>query len=113
MKDKTKLIVAGCALVVGAGLITWNLRDPDRGFYEQPKQEQNVTLDQIPAPVRATIKRESAGGVVEEIQKETQQGEIKYEVDLVVGGQKIDLEIAEDGSILERKTKKLKPSKPS
>jgi hypothetical protein len=105
MTDKTKLIVAGCALVVGAGLIAWNMRDPDRGFYEQPKQEENVTLDQIPAPVRTTIKRESAGGVVEEIQKETKQGQVKYEADIIVGGQKIDLEIAEDGSILERKIK--------
>jgi hypothetical protein len=113
MTNRTKLIGAGCAFVVGAGLILWNLRDPNRGYYEQPKQEQLVTIDQIPAPVRTTIKRESAGGVVKEIQKETKEGKIKYDADIVMGNHKIGLKIAEDGSILERKAKKLNPPKPS
>ena len=113
MKDRTKLIIGGSAFVVGTGLILWNLRDPNRGYYEQPKQEQVVTIDQIPAPVRTVIQRESAGGVVKEIQKETKEGKIKYDADIVKSGQKIGLKIAEDGSILERKAKRLNPAKPS
>lgn len=113
MKDRTKWTAVTTMFVVGAGLVTWHLlRDPDSGYREEPEQEEVVTIDQIPEAVRATIKRESAGGVVEEIQKETEPGEVEYDVDIVKGGQKINLEIAENGTILERKVKKLK-AKPS
>ena len=114
MKDPKKVIVGGTTLVVGAGLILWNvLHDPNRGYYEQPKHEEVVTIDQIPHAVRAAIQRASAGGgVVTEIQKEIKDGKIKYDADIVMGAQKIGLKIAEDGSILERKAKKLKPRTP-
>jgi hypothetical protein len=113
MKDRTKVTIGATALVVGAGLVLWNLlRDPNRGYYEQPKHEEVVTIDQIPHPVRAVIQRASAGGVVTEIQRETKDGKVKYDADIVMGTQKIGLKIAEDGSILERKAKKLKPRAP-
>ena len=113
MKDRTKVICGSSAFVAGAGLILWNLRDPNRGYYEQPKTEEVVTVQQIPAPVRTVIERESAGGVVEEIQKETKAGKVQYDADIIKAGHKIGLEIGEDGTILERKAKKLRPPKPS
>jgi hypothetical protein len=113
MTERTKYTAAAGMFVVGGALIAWNFRDPNRGLYEQPKQQQEVTIDQIPAPVKATVHRESAGGVVQQVQKETKQGKIKYDIDIAKGGQKIGLKVAEDGSILERKTKKLKPKSPS
>ena len=109
MTDRTKIRAAAGMFVLGGALIAWNLRDPNRGFYEQPKEEQLVTIDQIPGPVKATVHRESAGGVVREIQKETKAGTVKYDIDIAKAGQKIGLKIAEDGTILERKIKKLKP----
>jgi hypothetical protein len=108
MTDKTKVATGITALILGSGIILWNLRDPNRGYYEQPKQEEEVTIDQVPAPVGTAIRRASAGGVVHQIQRETKQGKVKYDADIIVGGQKIGLRIAEDGSVLERKTKKLK-----
>jgi hypothetical protein len=108
MNDKTKLAVAGAAIVLGAGLMLWNLRDPNRGYYEQPKREEEVTIDQVPASVGTAIRRASAGGTVHQIQRETKQGKVKYDADIIIGGHKIGLKIDEDGSILERKTKKLK-----
>jgi hypothetical protein len=113
MKNRTKLTIAGSTFAAGVGLILWNMRDPNRGYYEQPKEEQVVTIQQIPAPVRTVIERESAGGVVEEIQKETKAGKVQYEADIIKAGHKIGLEIGEDGSILERKAKKIRPPKPS
>ena len=109
MTNRTKATAAGILVVAGFGSIAWSLlRDPDRAYREQPEVEQLVTIDQVPAAVRATISRESAGGVVQEIQKESEPGEVEYDVDIVKGGQKINLEIAEDGSVLERKVKRLK-----
>ena len=109
MTNRAKITAAAGMLVAGGALVAWNFRDPDRGFYEEPKQEQVVTVDQVPAAVKATVRRESAGGIVQEIQKETKQGRVKYDVDIAKDGHKIGLKIAEDGSVMERKTKKLKP----
>ena len=112
MTNRTKSIAAAVVVVVGSGSLAWSLlRDPDRAYREQPEVEQAITIDQVPAAVRATINRESAGGVVQEIQKESEPGEVEYDVDIVKGGHKIGLEIAENGSILERKVKKLKPTR--
>ena len=112
MTNRTKVITAAGAFVLGAGLIAWNFRDPNRGYYEQPKQEQEVTIDQVPAPVKATVRRESAGGAIQQIQKETKQGKVKYDIDIAKDGHKVGLKVAENGSVLERKIKKLK-QKPS
>ena len=109
MTDRRKIIAAAGMFVVGGTLIAWSSRDPDRGFRDEPTQEQEVKIDQIPAPVRATVRRESAGGTILEIQKETKRGTVKYDIDIAKNCQKIALDIAEDGSILERKVKTLKP----
>jgi hypothetical protein len=111
MTDRTKLFAAGTMLVIGAGLIAWNSRDPDRAFREPPRQKENVAIDQVPSPVQATIRRESARARVKEIQKKTRQGKSSYEADIVRGDLKTTLKIAADGAILQRETKKLKPSK--
>ena len=110
MNDRTKWAAMSSLFAVGGGLIAWNvLHDPNAAYREVPEQEELVTIDEVPEAVRATIRRESAGGVVEEIQKETEPGEVEYDVDIVKGGQKISLDIAENGSVMERKVKKLKP----
>ncbi len=65
-----------------------------------PAQEEEITLDQVPAEVKATIERESAGGTVTEIERETKDGKVTYEVEFLRGGQEIELQIAPDGAVL-------------
>jgi len=53
--------------------------------------EQKVTkfkLDQLPPAVRATVEKESAGGKVEEIEKETENGKTFYDVEIEKNGTK-------------------------
>jgi hypothetical protein len=61
-----------------------------------------VSLEQVPPAVRATIERELGGGRLEEIERETKNGRTVYEVELVRDGKEREVHIAEDGTVLER-----------
>lgn len=69
----------------------------------QGKTEEKVTLDQCPAPVQETIKKESAGGTIKEIEKETEGGVTIYEAEFVKDGKTIEIEVAADGKLLKSK----------
>ena len=64
--------------------------------------EEEVTLDQVPAAVKATILKESAGGKITEIERETKNGKVTYEAEFMLNGQEVEIEIAPDGTILGR-----------
>jgi hypothetical protein len=109
MKERTKWVLAVVLLLSGFCLIAWNLlHDPDGAFREERVPDEVVTLDQVPPPVQATIKRESAGGLVREVQKETKDGKVSYEVDIALRGRKIEIDVAEDGAVVKREIKRLK-----
>lgn len=64
---------------------------------------KDVSIDSVPAPVRATIERETAGGVIDEIELDTaKDGTTVYEVEYHLDGQKYELDIDLDGALLKR-----------
>ena len=65
--------------------------------------ETTITMADLPAPVRATLDKESAGGKVTEIEKETKKGQTVYSADVTIGGKKWDVDIAEDGKLISKK----------
>jgi hypothetical protein len=109
MNDRTKWFLGATLMVSGTGLIGWNLlHDPDRGFRETDVPDEPVAIDQVPPSVKQTIQRESAGGTVQEIERETKQGQVTYEVEIHRGGREIEVDVAEDGAVLKRDEKRLK-----
>jgi uncharacterized membrane protein YkoI len=65
-------------------------------------KEVPVTMTELPAAVRATLERESAGGKVTEIERETKNGKTTYSADMTVAGVEWDIAIAEDGSVISK-----------
>jgi uncharacterized membrane protein YkoI len=72
------------------------------GAWAGDEQEEKVTLDQVPAAVKATILAEAAGAKIKEIERETKDGEIIYEAEFMVDGEKVEIAIAPDGTLLSR-----------
>ena len=67
------------------------------------EHEEEVTLEQCPAAVRATILREAGDGKITEIERETDKnGKVTYEAEFMLDGQEIEIEIAPDGTLLGR-----------
>jgi hypothetical protein len=110
MSTRNKWILAAALIACGLALILWNLRDPNRAYLEPPKEKHVISLEQLPLPAQAAIKQASAGGKIEGIEQEKQGNTTTYKADIIVGGKKTELRIAEDGSVIKTKSKRAKPA---
>ncbi|EHP39630.1 hypothetical protein OR16_30504 [Cupriavidus basilensis OR16] len=59
-----------------------------------------MDIAQVPAPVKAVIEKHAQGRTVGEIEKQTANGKIRYEVTLGTGSEKQTVLIGEDGTQL-------------
>jgi len=64
--------------------------------------DEKVTIDQVPAAVKATILKEANGATVTEIEKETKDGKTVYEAEWTEGGKEVEITVAEDGTLIEK-----------
>jgi hypothetical protein len=72
------------------------------------KSEQQVSMDQVPAPVKATIDKEAKGGAtVGTVTQETdKKGKTYYEVQIDKGGKQRYVNISPEGKVLKRESAK-------
>ena len=64
------------------------------------KTEKNVTIDQVPAAVKATILKEAGGNKIEEISVDGKV--VYYEAEWKTGGKEIEIKVAPDGKLLKK-----------
>ena len=64
--------------------------------------EVKVKLDDTPAPVRHAIQGELVGAELEDIARKTSGGKTVYETDIIKSGQKWEILVGEDGSIIHK-----------
>jgi hypothetical protein len=70
---------------------------------EKNHHHESVKMTDLPAPVQETFRRESAGGEIEEVRKETRKGgDVIYEAEIVKAGKGTDLEVNAAGKVVER-----------
>lgn len=67
---------------------------------EGDEDEEEVSLDDVPAAVKATILKEAAGAEIEEVVKETEDGQTIYEAEVIISGHETDIKVAVDGTLL-------------
>lgn len=65
--------------------------------------DDDLTIDDLPAVVRATVEREVGEGTIEDIEWESDAKGSHYEVEFLLRGQEWDLHVADDGSVIEKK----------
>jgi uncharacterized membrane protein YkoI len=97
-KSKALLSVIGLGVVGTLALAAWAAQE----------SEERVTLDQVPAAVKATVLREAAGGEIKEIEVETEGGQTFYEAEFVRAGKIIEIKVAPDGTLLETEEERQK-----
>ena len=66
------------------------------------EREVKVTIRDLPSPVRRTLERESYGGQVKEIERETKSGKTVFEADVKLDGSVYAVVIAADGKLLSK-----------
>jgi hypothetical protein len=96
MRKLATLLLAG---VLGAGFGARALADEN----EKGHEHQPVTMEELPAPVKATFEKEAKGGKIEELRKETRKdGKVIYEAEIVKNGKGRDIEVNAEGKVVER-----------
>ncbi|MDP2896386.1 MAG: hypothetical protein Q8Q12_07480 [bacterium] len=99
MKKLCVVLVLGLAV----GIVCWAFGP---SVINAIGKEAKVKVEDLPDAVKATlngfIEKEAPGAKIEEIEKELEDGKIIYDIELEVGDKDIELEIAEDGTLLEK-----------
>ncbi|HOD51509.1 MAG TPA: PepSY-like domain-containing protein [Candidatus Hydrogenedentes bacterium] len=66
--------------------------------------EEEVALDQLPPAARAMIQQHAEQGQIVEIEKETEDGRVVYEAEIVVNGKETEIQVSANGELLETET---------
>jgi hypothetical protein len=97
------------ALATAFGLVVGGVTAPavyaagDKAAHELEK----VSMDQLPAPVKATLEKEAKGGTIGEVTKETKKGKMYYEAQIHrTDGKDRYVHVAPDGKVLKRESAK-------
>lgn len=64
--------------------------------------DQDLSIDELPPAVRATVEREVGDGVIEEIEWENGRKGTYYEIEFYRAGQEWELHVAENGAVIRK-----------
>jgi hypothetical protein len=67
------------------------------------KDEKTVTIDQVPAAVKAAILKEAGDNKIKEIEEKTKGGKTIYEAEWIADGKEVELKLSADGAVLKKK----------
>ncbi|MCK4625718.1 MAG: hypothetical protein KAV00_10435 [Phycisphaerae bacterium] len=70
---------------------------------DDEEDEVEVSLDKVPAAVRATILKHAGKNKIHEIEKETKRGKTIYEAEWRENGKEIEIKVAADGKLISKK----------
>jgi uncharacterized membrane protein YkoI len=71
----------------------------DNDDEDNDDEKQQVSIDQVPAAVRATILKEAGSGKIEKIVLENEDGRTIYEAEVIMDGKEFDVKVAADGTL--------------
>lgn len=95
MRNSTRLLpLIGLAVAGAIVFVAW----------AAPDDEEPVTLDQVPAAVRAAIEKCAQDGTIKEIERETRHGQTVYEAEVLIDGKTVEFKFDENGKLLGKET---------
>jgi hypothetical protein len=92
-----RVILAGLA---GLGLVCVASMQVRAGEKDKEEDEVKVTLDQVPAAVKATLQKEAGDAKIKDVDK---TGKIVYEIDVMIGKNNYEIKVADDGTLISKK----------
>lgn len=87
------------ALVAFAG---WSV-NPALADDKDDDKEEMVAFADLPAEVQATFLKESGAEKIDQVEKETEDGEVVYEAEVDIDGKKYEIEVNAEGTLLCKK----------
>ena len=69
---------------------------------EKEEKEQKIKFADAPAAVQKTMTAEAGGAKIDMVEKEMEGGKTVYEAEVMINGKRYEIEVAEDGTLLEK-----------
>jgi uncharacterized membrane protein YkoI len=91
-------VIALAAFVLLAGA---RADDKDKGKDKDKPKAEKVPLDKIPKKVMDAIKARFPKADITSVEKETEDGKVVYDIELKSEGRKYEMDIQEDGTVIE------------
>ena len=73
---------------------------------DKARTEQTVSMDQLPAPVKATLEKEAKGGTIGQVTQDTAKGKTFYEAAIEKDGKQRFVHVSPEGKVLKRESAK-------
>ena len=73
---------------------------------EKDEHEVKVSINEVPAAVRATLEQAANGAKITTVDKEEKHGKTVYEADAVINGENYEIVVGEDGKLISKKLDK-------
>lgn len=89
----TRVLVLACC--VGLTSTAWSEEDG-----------KEITIDQLPAAVKAALLQQAGGAQIKEIEEETKDGKTIYEAEIVGNGITTEIKLDATGKVLKTKVEK-------
>jgi uncharacterized membrane protein YkoI len=99
MQNRISRSIIAFLLAAGVTAFVVGCASTRAGKKQKEEAAETVTLAQLPAGARAAVDRVTAGGKIESIAKEDENGKTVYDVEATVGGKHMEYTIATDGTI--------------
>ena len=99
--QETDILVAADGTLLGTE-VDDEADDDDDEDEDEEEQDVLMSLEELPEAVRATLLKEAPNAEIKELEKETEDGRTQYAADVVIDGQLFDIEIAPDGTLLQK-----------
>lgn len=100
--QETDILVAADGKLLGTKVEDEEGDDEDEAD-DEDEDEGQVSPAELPEAVRATLEKVAPNGEIKELERETEDGRTQYAADVVIDGQVFDIEIAPDGTLLQKK----------
>ena len=95
-----RALLCSC-LAFGAALVAVACSDISGDERRGKEAGEKISIDQLPAPVKAAVEREAAGGQIMDISRDTKPSQTSYEIKIAKDGQESKVRIASDGTKIE------------
>ena len=103
MQNRIGRLIATLVVAVGVAALAAGCGSSGSGSGEGSSVQ--VSLEDLPDAPRRTVQRLTAGGRIERIDKEVEDGRVVYDVEATIGGKHTEFLVADsDGAVLETET---------
>ncbi len=83
--------------MIGLVLATATAQGQDKAA---PKAEK-IALDKVPAPIMKAVNTRFPGAKLRSVEKEVEDGKVVFDIELTQNGKKYEMDIKEDGTVIE------------